>query len=126
MGSEVKSLREGKVNLKDSYVRIANQEAYLVNCHISSYSKIQGYVELSPTRTRKLLLKRAEIDRLIGQAQQKGHTIIPLSIYFKRGFAKVEIAIAQGKKSFDKRETIKRRMHDREAAQAIKSHRRKA
>lgn len=120
VGSEVKSIREGNVNLKDSYVRILKNEAFLINCHISPYSRIQGYTDLSPTATRKLLLKRKEIDRLQGVTSQKGLAVIPLSMYFKKGLVKVEIAAAQGKKSFDKRESIKRRIHDRESAAAIK------
>src|SRR3989338_8217850 len=101
-GSEVKSIREGRVNLKDSFVRIMMGEAFLFNCHISPYSKIQGHVEIDPTRYRKLLLKKAEIDRLAGQVGQKGHAVVPLSIYFKGGLVKVEIATAKGKKQFDK------------------------
>lgn len=125
LGSEVKSIREGRVNLKDSFVRIVRSEAFLFNCHITPYSKIQGHVELDPTRSRKLLLKRAEINRLLGQAAQKGFAIIPLSLYFKKGLVKLEIALAKGKQQFDKREAIKRRIHDRESAAAIKKHSRK-
>ena len=119
-GSEVKSLRENRVNLKDSFVRILRGEAFLFNCHISPYSHIQDIRYADPTRTRKLLLKRTEIDRLAGQLSRKGHTIVPLSIYFKKGLAKVEIAVAKGKQEFDKRETIKRKIADREAQRAIK------
>ncbi len=123
LGSEVKALREGRVNLNDSFVRLMRGEAFLVNCHIPLYSKIQGYVELDPTRMRKLLMKRAELDQLAGLANRKGYTIVPLSIYFsRRNFAKVEIAVAQGKKQYDKRETIKRRIHEKETAKAIKYH----
>ena len=121
LGSEVKSIREGRVNLKDSFVRILKGEAFLFNCHISPYSRIQGYEAMDPTRSRKLLLKRSEIDRLAGQVSQKGYAFIPLSIYFKKGLVKLEIALAKGKKQFDKRETIKRRIHEREKAAAIKS-----
>jgi len=124
-GAEVKSIREGKINLKDSFVRILRGEAFLFNCHISPYSKIQGHVELEPTRTRKLLLKRDQIDKLAGMVGQKGHAIITLSVYFKQGLVKVEIATARGKKMADKRETIKRRIHDRESEAAIKQHSRK-
>ncbi|MCM8775249.1 MAG: SsrA-binding protein SmpB [Candidatus Omnitrophica bacterium] len=120
LGHEVKSIREGRVNLRDSFVRIANGEAFLVNCHISPYSKIQGYVETDPTRSRKLLLHRHEIDRLIGQSRQKGFAIIPLRLYFKKGRVKMEIALAKGKKQYDRRETIKRRIHERESSAAIK------
>lgn len=122
LGSEVKSIREGRINLKDSFVRVVRGEAFLMNCHITPYSRIQGYVDLDPTRSRKLLLKRSQIDYLMGATGKKGHTIIPLSVYFKRGYAKVEIGIAKGKKEYDKRETIKRRIHDREAGAAVKQH----
>ena len=124
-GFEVKSIREGRVNLKDSFVRIIRGEAFLFNCHITPYSHIQGHAEADPTRSRKLLLKKAEINRLAGQVLQKGTAIIPLALYFKKGLVKLEIAVAKGKKQFDKRETIKRRMHERESAAAIKSHARK-
>lgn len=121
-GNEVKSIREGNISLKESFVRLVSGEAFLVNCHIQPYSKIQGHTEVDPTRSRKLLLSRRELDRLKGQCAEKGHTIVPLKLYFnKRGYAKVEIAVAKGKKQHDKRETLKRKIHDREAAQAIKS-----
>ena len=123
LGSEVKSIREGRINLKDSFVRILRSEAYLFNCHISPYSRIQGYVDIDPVRSRKLLMKRQEIDRLGGRISQKGFSIIPLSVYFKKGRVKVEIAVAKGKKQFDKRQAIKERIHARESAAAIKRHR---
>ena len=119
-GAEVKSVREGRVNLKDSFVRIVRGEAFLVNCHISPYSHIQDIRLADPTRMRKLLLKRSEIDRLGGQISRKGHTAVPLSIYFKKGLAKVEIAVARGKREYDKRETLRRRIAEREAARAVK------
>ncbi|MFA5167545.1 MAG: SsrA-binding protein SmpB [Candidatus Omnitrophota bacterium] len=119
-GHEVKSIRERRVNLKDSYVRIMREEAFLLNCHISPYSKIQGYQELDPIRTRKLLLKRSEINRLMGQAGRKGVAIVPLRMYFKKGFVKVEIALGEGKKQYDKRAAIKQRIHARETQSAIK------
>lgn len=120
-GNEVKSIREGRINLKDSFVRIVKGEAFLFNCHISPYSHIQDIRTADPTRSRKLLMKRSEINRLSGQVARKGHTVIPLSVYFKKGLAKVEIAVARGKKEYDKRETIRRRIADRETARAIKS-----
>ena len=120
MGHEVKSIRERRVNLKDSYVRVMREEAFLVNCHISPYSKIQGHEEIDPIRTRKLLLKRNEINRLMGQAGRKGVAIVPLRMYFRKGFVKVEIATGEGKKQYDKRETIKQRIHNRETQSAIK------
>lgn len=119
-GSEVKSIREGRINLKDSFVRIIKGEAFLFNCHISPYSHIQNIQLAEPTRLRKLLLQKVEIDRLNGQVARKGYTIVPLAVYFKKGLAKVEIAVARGKQEFDKRETIKRKMDDREARRAMK------
>ena len=119
-GYEVKSLREGRVNLKDSFVRIIRDEAFLFNCHISPYSRIQGHVDVDPLRSRKLLLHREEINKLIGHGARKGYAIVPLSLYFKKGKAKVEIALAKGKKSHDKRESIKKKIHDRESSSAIK------
>jgi SsrA-binding protein len=124
-GAEVKSVREGKVNLADSFIRIVNLQAYLFNCHITPYSKIQGHVELEPTRSRKLLLHKEQIERLAGQTSQKGYAIVPLKMYFKKGLVKVEIALVKGKKEFDKREDIKKRIHDRESSAAIKHHQRK-
>ncbi len=120
MGHEVKSIRERRVNLKDSYVRIMKEEAFLLNCHISPYSKIQGHQELDPIRTRKLLLKRGEINRLMGQTGRKGVAIVPLRMYLKKGFVKIEIAIGEGKKQYDKRAAIKQRIHTRETQSAIK------
>ena len=119
-GAEVKSVREGRVNLKDGFVRIVRGEAFLFNCHISPYSHIQDIRTADPVRMRKLLLKRSEIDRLSGQISRKGHTVVPLSVYFKQGLAKVEIAVARGKREYDKRETIRRRLAEREAQRAIK------
>lgn len=120
LGHEVKSIREGKVNLKDSFVRVVKDEAFLFNCHISPYSKIQGHMAIDPIRTRKLLLHSAEIAKLMGRSAQKGFAIVPLSLYLKRGKIKIEIALAQGKKQFDKREDIKKRIHARETSAAVK------
>jgi SsrA-binding protein len=118
-GTEVKSLREGRVNLKDSYVAVERGEAFLVAVHISPYS--HGNRENhDPERKRKLLLHRREIDRLQGQIVEKGLTIVPLRLYFKGGRVKAEIAVVRGKKLFDKRETEKRRELEREAAAAMK------
>lgn len=122
LGCEVKSIREGRVNLKDAFVRVVRNEAFLFNCHITPYSKIQGHTGIEPTRSRKLLLNRDEIEKLLGKTSQKGFTIVPLQMYFKKGRVKVEIGLAQGKKEYDKRESIKRRIHDRESAVAIKFH----
>ncbi len=125
LGHEVKSIREGRVNLGDSFVRLIKEEPYLFNCHISPYSKIQGHVDIVATRSRKLLLHKAEVNKLIGLTTQKGLTIVPTEMYFKRGLVKVQIAVAKGKKEYDKREDIKRRMHDRESAVAIKNNTRR-
>lgn len=113
LGTEVKSLREGKVNLKDSYVIVKNNEAFLLNCHISPYShgNIQNH---DPLRTRKLLLHKREINRLWGALSQKGLTIIPLKVYFKKGKAKVEIGLAKGKRKYEKRESIRKKEARRE------------
>jgi SsrA-binding protein len=118
-GTEVKSSREGKVNLKDSYASIKSGEAFLLNCHISPYS--HGNRENhDPVRTRKLLLHRKEIRKLIGKTQEKGLTIVPLRFYFKRGKVKVELGVARGKKNYDKRETERRKEADRETRKAVK------
>jgi SsrA-binding protein len=118
-GTEVKSLREGRVNLKDSYIGFDHGEAFLIAAHISPYShgNIQNH---DPERKRKLLLHRREIDRLQGQVVEKGLTIVPLRLYFKGGRVKAEIAVVRGKKLYDKRETEKRRELDREAEAAMK------
>ena len=118
-GTEVKSLREAKVNLKDSYVDVHRGEAWLVGAHISPYT--HGNRENhDPERKRKLLLHRREIDKLQGQIVEKGLTIVPLRLYFKSGRVKAEIAVVRGKKLFDKRESEKRRELDREAEAAMK------
>ena len=118
-GTEVKSLREARVNLKDSYVDFDRGEAYLVGAHISPYS--HGNRENhDPERKRKLLLHRREIDRLQGQVVEKGLTVVPLRLYFKGGKVKAEIAVVRGKKLVDKPESEKRRELDREAEAAIK------
>jgi SsrA-binding protein len=119
-GTEVKSLREGKANVKDSYVIIKDNEVFLLNCHISHYSH-GNIMNHDPLRTRKLLLHRKEINRLWGKTAMRGFTLIPLKIYFKGPVAKVEIALARGKKLFEKRETIKEKEARREIARAMKS-----
>ena len=121
-GTEVKSLRDGRANLKDSYVIVKGGEAYLLNCHISPYSH-GNIMNHEPLRTRKLLLHRKEIDRLRGKIEAKGYTLIPLKLYFKGSFAKVEIGPARGKKFFEKRDTIKEREARREIEKAIKTRR---
>jgi len=122
LGTEVKSLREGRANLKDSYVIVKGGEAYLFNCHISPYSH-GNITNHEPLRTRKLLMHRKEIDSLRGKIEAKGYTLIPLKLYFKDSFAKVEIGLARGKKLFEKRDTIKEREAKREIEKARKTSR---
>jgi SsrA-binding protein len=122
VGTEVKSLREGRANLKDSYARIRNGELYLVQAHISPYSHAH-YDNHDPERVRKLLVHKRELKRLTGKTQEKGLTLVPLKIYFKEGKAKVELALASGKKSYDKRETLKRKDQKREMERAVKERR---
>jgi len=113
LGTEVKSLREGKANLGDSYGKIKDGEIFLVDAHISPYTHGNRF-NSDPLRTRKLLLHKKEIRRLIGKVQEKGFTLIPLRLYFSNGKAKVELGLAKGKKLFDKRETIKRKTMERD------------
>jgi len=113
MGTEVKSLREGRANLGDSYGKIKNGEVYLVDAHISPYT-FGNRFNHDPLRTRKLLLHKKEIRRLIGKVQEKGFTLIPLRLYFFNGKAKVELGLGKGKKLFDKRETLKRKTMERD------------
>jgi len=120
MGSEVKSLRDGKANLKDSYARIQKGEAFLVNAHVSPYAGANQFNH-EPTRTRKLLLHQREIERLTGKTKERGFTLIPLRLYFKNGRAKVELGLARGKKLYDKRETLRRKVAEREVERAIKA-----
>lgn len=122
-GSEVKSLRAGRMELKDSYGHIDRGEAFLVGAHIAPYdfSREGGH---EPERARKLLMHRKEIDRLAGQIAEKGLTLVPLQVYFKDGRAKVELALARGKTSYDKRETLKERDARREIDREIKKHQR--
>jgi len=122
LGTEVKSLREGRANLKDSYVILKSGEAFLLNCHISPYSH-GNIMNHEPLRTRKLLMHRKEIDRLRGKVEGKGYTLIPLKLYFKDSFVKVEIGLARGKKLFEKRDTIKEREAKREIEKAMKKSR---
>lgn len=113
-GWEVKSLRAGRAQLKEGYVIIRNGELYLFGAHFSPLSSASTHVQADPTRTRKLLLNRREIDRLIGAVDRSGYTIVPLSLYWKKGRVKLKIALAKGKKLYDKRATIKEREWDRE------------
>ncbi|MDO8526374.1 MAG: SsrA-binding protein SmpB [Deltaproteobacteria bacterium] len=118
-GSEVKSLRDGKANLGDAYASIDNGELWLLKCHISPYSPAAN-MNHDPLRKRKLLLKRKEIERLVGQLEEKGLTLVPTKLYFKEGRAKVELALAKGKKLFDKRESLKKKEDRRNIARAMK------
>lgn len=113
MGTEVKSLREGRANLGDSYGKIKDGEVFLVDAHISPYSHANRFNH-DPLRTRKLLLHKKEIRRLIGKVQEKGFTLIPLRLYFSDGKAKVELGLGKGKKLFDKRETLRRKTMERD------------
>lgn len=119
-GTEVKAARNGKVQLKDSFVEVRNGEAWLVAAHISPYSHGNRENHL-PERDRKLLLKKRQIDRIMGRSQLKGQTTVPLSFYLKGKWIKLEIALVQGKKEYDKREAIRERELDREAAAAVKT-----
>jgi SsrA-binding protein len=120
VGSEIKSVRAGRVNLRDSYVRIENEEAWLLNTHISPWPQAGEYFNHEPTRKRKLLLHREEIDRLRGKVEQKGLTLVPLKMYFQRGRVKVEVAVAKGKKLYDKRDTMAEQDAQREIARAMR------
>ena len=122
LGTEVKAIREGRVNLRDSFARVEDGEVFLYNVNISPYSH-RGYAEHEPLRRRKLLLHRDEIRKLIGRTVEKGMTLVPVRLYYKNGRVKVAVSLAKGKKEFDKRETIKRREADRETRAAIKSRR---
>lgn len=119
-GTEVKSLRDGRANISDAYGIIKDGEAYLLNLHISPYES-RGYANHEPDRTRKLLLHRKEIRRLIGAVERQGLTLVPLELYFKRGLAKVAMALGKGKKLHDKRDTARERDAEREIARAVRT-----
>jgi SsrA-binding protein len=123
VGTEVKAIREGRVNLRDSFGRVEGGEVWVYNVHISPYSH-RGYADHEPTRRRKLLLNREEIRKLIGKTVERGMTLVPTRMYFKNGRVKIAIGLAKGKKVHDKRETIRRREAERETRAAIKSRRR--
>ncbi len=118
-GTEIKSVRNGSVNLKDAYAIVKDGEAWLLNVHISPYEPASRQ-NVDPDRTRKLLLHRYEINRLMGRVQEKGLTIVPLRMYLKKNRAKVELALVRGKRQYDKRETIAKRESDREIQRALK------
>ncbi len=119
-GTEVKSIREGGISLRESFCKVMGGEIFLWNAHIAPYSH-RGSADHEPTRTRKLLLKRQEINKLIGKTVEKGLTLVPLRMYFKKGRIKLAVALARGKNVRDKRETVKRREADRETRAAVKS-----
>ena len=121
-GWEVKSLRAGRIQLKESYVRILHGEAFLLGAHVSALSTASTHVNPDPTRTRKLLLKRPELNRLIGLTERAGYTLVPTAMYWKRGRAKLEIGLAKGKKLHDKRSTEKDRDWQREKERLFKQH----
>jgi SsrA-binding protein len=123
LGTEVKSIREGSVNLRDSFARVEDGEVWIYNVHINPYSH-RGYADHEPTRKRKLLLRKQEIRKLIGKTVEKGMTLVPTRLYFKNGYVKVAISLAKGKKAHDKRETIKKRETERETRAAVKERRR--
>ena len=119
LGTEVKSIREGRVNLRDSYARVDNGEIWMLNVLISPYSH-RGSAEHQELRQRKLLLHRDEIRKMVGKVAEKGLTLVPLELYFKKGRVKVLLGLAKGKQAHDKRETLKRREVDRETRAAVK------
>ncbi|MCM8901572.1 MAG: SsrA-binding protein [Clostridiales bacterium] len=118
-GTEVKSVRQGNVNIRDSYAVIKDGEVFLYNMHISPYEK-GNIFNRDPLRTRKLLLNRREINKLTGYVQQKGYTLVPLKVYLKRGWVKIELAVAKGKKSYDKRQSIAKRDAQRAIERAFR------
>ena len=119
LGTEVKGIREGRANLRDSFARVENGEVWMFNVHINPYSH-RGYVDHDPKRKRRLLLHKQEIRKLIGKTVEKGLTLVPTRLYFKNGKIKVALALAKGKQAHDKRETIRRREVDRETRAAVK------
>ena len=123
VGTEVKSIREGSANLRDSFARVEDGEIWVYNIHINPYSH-RGYTDHEPTRRRKLLLHRQEIRKLIGRTVEKGMTLVPTRLYFKNGHVKLSLGLAKGKQAHDKRETIKRREVERETRAAVKERRR--
>jgi SsrA-binding protein len=122
VGTEVKSIRAGKVNLQDGYALVRNGEVWLINAHISPYTSSGQYFNHEPRRTRKLLLHRQEIRKLIGKVEQQGLTLIPLKMYLKGGWVKISIGLCRGKKIHDKREDMKRRQDQRDMQRAMKNY----
>jgi SsrA-binding protein len=120
LGTEVKAIREGRVNLRDSYAKVNNGEVWMMNVHISPYSH-RGSSDHQEMRQRKLLLNAHEIRKMVGKVQERGLTLVPLDLYFKKGRIKVTLALAKGKQAHDKRETLRKREVDRETRAAVKS-----
>jgi SsrA-binding protein len=123
LGTEIKAIREGRVNLRDSFGKVEGGEVYAMNIHISPYSH-RGYADHEPLRRRKLLLHKQEIRKLVGKTTERGMTLVPLRLYFKNGRVKMAIGLAKGKKDYDRRETIKRRETERETRAAVKERQR--
>jgi SsrA-binding protein len=119
-GTEIKSIRNGKMQLKDSFAKITNGEVFLWNAHIAPFEQGNRYNH-EPERTRKLLLHKKEINKLIGALKESGYSLIPLKVYLKDGFAKIEIALVKGKKNYDKRETLKRKDAQRSIERALRT-----
>lgn len=119
-GTEIKSIRKGAINLKDSFVKIDDAEVFLYNCHISPYEQGNRYNH-EEKRTRKLLLNKKEIDKLIGRIKKDGYAIVPLEVYLENGWAKIEIALAKGKKLYDKRDDLAKKAQTRDIDRAVKS-----
>lgn len=119
LGTEVKAIRSGKVNIKEAYVAFADGQAYLMGCHIGSYDNA-GYAGHDPVRRRRLLLHKRQIERLAVKVREKGFTVVPVAVVLEGSWIKIEIALARGKQLHDKRETLRQRTLDREAEQAIK------
>ena len=120
-GTEVKSIRQGKANLRDGYALVRNGEVWMLNVHVSPYETASEYFNHDPRRTRRLLLHRQEIRKLIGKVEEKGLTLVPLKMYMKKGRVKVTIGLGKGKKLFDKRESIKEKDAKREMARMMKN-----
>lgn len=120
-GPEVKSIREGKVSLAEAFARVDNGEAWLYGMHVTPYDPASRW-NADPVRPRKLLLRGGEIRKLIGAVQEKGLALVPLELYFRRGYAKIELALGRGKKLHDKRETLKRRAHQREMEREVRKY----
>ena len=119
-GTEVKSIRDGRVNLRDSFARVEDGEVFVYNIHISPYTH-RGYADHEPTRRRKLLLNRQEIRKLIGKTVERGMTLVPLRVYFKNGRVKIAVSLAKGKQAHDKREAVRKREVERETRAAVKA-----